>query len=119
MISLREKLEYVGAAFAAAVPASYHYFRPNDTYPALVWQEDGEETSFHAGNHKAEQAIHGTADYYTQVEYDPAVDAIQDALEGIMAGWSLASVQYEEDTKLIHYEWEWTVAEKKVVPDGE
>ena len=120
MISLKKKLEYVGAAFADAVPHSYHYFRPNEIYPALVWQEDGEETSFHAGNHKAEQAIHGTTDYYTQQEYDTAIDTVQDTLEAIAAAWTLQSVQYEEDTKLIHYEWEWTVAEKKaVVPDGE
>ena len=111
MMSLQSKLQYVGEAFAAAVEKSYHYFRPADNWPCLVWQEDGEGDSFHAGNCKAEQAIHGTVDYFTQQEYDPAVDAIQDALEGIRAGWSLASVQYEEDTRLIHFEWEWTVAE--------
>lgn len=111
MKSLRSKLQYVGAAFAEAVPASFHYFRPSDTWPCLVWQEDGEGDTFHTSNRTAEQAIHGTTDYYTQTEYDPAIDAIQDTLEGIRAAWSLQSVQYEEDTKLIHYEWEWTVAE--------
>lgn len=113
-MTLQSKLQYVGQAFAAAVTNAYHYFRPADKWPCLVWQEDGEGDSLHAGNHKAEQAIHGTVDYYTQTEYDPAVDAIQDALEGIRAGWSLASVQYEEDTRLIHFEWEWTVAEVHV-----
>ena len=31
------------------------------------------------------------------------------ALEGIGASWYLNSVQYEEDTGLIHYEWYWEV----------
>lgn len=111
MKTLQSKLQYVGAAFATAVTSSYHYFRPADTWPCLVWQEDGEGESFHASNHKREQTIHGTTDYYTQTEYDPAIDAIQDTLENISAAWSLNSVQYEEATKLIHYEWEWNVAE--------
>ena len=111
MKTLQSKLQYVGAAFATAVTSSYHYFRPADTWPCLVWQEDGEGESFHASNHKREQTIHGTTDYYTQTEYDPAIDDIQDTLENISAAWSLNSVQYEEATKLIHYEWEWNVAE--------
>lgn len=117
MMTLQSKLQYVGKAFSDAVTASYHYFRPADIWPCLVWQEDGEGESFHASNRKREQAIHGTTDYFTQTEYDPAIDDIQDTLEAIAAAWSLQSVQYEEDTKLIHYEWEWTVAE--VHTDGE
>ena len=117
MISLKGKLQYIGEAFAEVIPSSYHYFRPADIWPCLVWQEDGEGESFRSGNHKSEQALHGTTDYYTQAEYDNNIDLIQDVLEDIAAAWSLNSVQYEEDTKLIHYEWEWTVAE--VHEDGE
>ena len=119
MNSIQSKLQYVGKAFSEAVPASYHYFRLPDRFPCLVWQEDGENGSFHANNHKEEQAIHGTTDYFTQTEWDPAVDLIQATLENIGAAWTLNSVQYEEETRLIHYEWDWTVIDVEEEEDGQ
>lgn len=85
----------------------YHYTRPSDQNGSwVVWQEDGEGESFNTGNHKAEQQIHGTIDCYTLTEYDPLLDEIQTALEGLEdTGWSLLSVTYEDETDLIHYEW--------------
>ena len=76
--------------------------------PFCVWAEDG-ENGFNAGNRKAEQAITGTVDYYTPQEYDPAVDNIQAALNSLRIPWQLNSVQYEDETNLIHYEWTWEV----------
>ena len=77
----------------------------------FVWQEDGEASSFHSDDHKLEQQIHGTIDCYTLQEYDPLLDEIQDALDKAdLVGWSLLSVQYEDETKLIHYEWEFYIA---------
>ena len=76
--------------------------------PFCVWAEDG-ENGFNAGNRKAEQAITGTVDYYTLREYDPAVDNIQTALNSLRIPWQLNSVQYEDETNLIHYEWTWEV----------
>ena len=88
----------------------YHYEKPaNIKAPWVVWQEDGEGSSFNANNHKAEQEIHGTIDCYTQTEYDPLLDEIQDALDTAEVGWRLNSVQYEDTTKLIHYEWEFYI----------
>ena len=48
-------------------------------------------------------------DYYTPQEYDPAVDNIQAALNSLRIPWRLNSVQYEDETNLIHYEWTWEV----------
>ena len=77
----------------------------------IIWQEANEDESFDASNHKAEQSIHGTVDLFTHEEYDGTIDNIQDALESVCgASWRLNSVQYEEDTNWIHYEWEWTVS---------
>ena len=76
--------------------------------PFCVWAEDG-ENGFNAGNRKAEQAITGTVDYYTLREYDPAVDDIQTALNALRIPWRLNSVQYEDATNLIHWEWTWEV----------
>lgn len=109
MLSLQSKLKYIGKAFNDALPGLvFHYWRPK-TFPYLVWQEDFEAESFNSGNHKTEQAIHVTADYYTQTEYDPNIDLIQEVLDYIGAAWRIEAVQYEEETKLIHYTFEFEV----------
>lgn len=89
----------------------YHYEKPSNVKPPyIVWQEDGESAQFGADNRKAEQQIHGTIDCYTQTEYDPLLDEIQGALNAAdWVGWGLTSVQYEDTTKLIHYEWEFNI----------
>lgn len=89
----------------------YHYRRPSNVKSEYgVWAEDGENNSFHSDNGKAEQQIHGTVDYYTLDEFNPVIDAIQQALENVTpGGWFLSSVQYEDDTNLIHYEWDFEV----------
>ncbi len=85
----------------------YHYEKAEDcSVPYAVWQEDGEDSSFHANNRKEEQTIIGSLDYFTQEEFDSVVDDIQETLNGICA-WTLDSVQYEDETKLIHYSWRW------------
>lgn len=89
----------------------YHYFRPQMKAPFCVWAEDGEDIALWSGNHQQEQAVSGTADYFTPTEYDAMVDTIQDALNGIEnCGWRLESVQYEDETNLIHFEWTWRIA---------
>lgn len=114
-MTLQQKLERIGMALVAAVGDNvFHYWRPNMTAPFCVWQEDREDTSFHSSNVKREQAVGGVVDYYTKTEYDTANDAIQEALNGLSEvmpfAWRLDSVQYEEDTNIIHYQWRWSVA---------
>ena len=46
---------------------------------------------------------------FTKNEDDPLFERIPAALESIGASWYLNSVQYEDDTGLIHYEWYWEV----------
>lgn len=79
----------------------------------MVWQEDGEDNSFRANNRKQEQQLTGTVDYFTRTEFDATIDAVQDALTsmtgGSPLGWQLSAVQYEEETGLIHYTWNWWV----------
>lgn len=87
----------------------YHYEKSEDAdVPYIVWAEDGEESSFHSDNGKHEQVIGGVVDYYTQTEFDSNVDTIQTKLNELSGcSWLLDSVQYEDDTKLIHYHWRW------------
>ena len=86
----------------------YHYQRPQMKAPYIVWAEDGEEDSFEANNHKAEQTLYGTLDFYTKTEYDPVADAIQEALNALdNLSWRYDSTDYEDETGLIHHSWEW------------
>lgn len=105
----RSKIEPVGQAMAAVVKHAYHYWRPKVEPPFLIWAEDG-ENGMSADDMKACQAITGTVDYFTKSEYDQAVDAIQKAFDDMGCAWYLSSVQFEDDTGLIHYEWAWEVA---------
>lgn len=111
MISIQAKIKRLGDALAAAVPHTYHYWRPQLKPPFCIWQETGGADDFQAGNRKTEQAISGTVDYYTQTEYDPAVDTIQETLNTFPGpfGWTLVSVMYEDVTNMIHWSWDWNM----------
>ena len=88
----------------------YHYWHPRLNAPYCIWAEDGEGDSLHTGNHKSEQVITGTIDYFTKTDLDETVDLIQNALNTLEnCGWMLSSVQYENDTNLIHYEWSFEI----------
>lgn len=78
--------------------------------PYLVWAETGEGDDFAADNRKAERIITGTVDCFSKQEYDPLFDAVEKMLEKKTKSWTLESVQYEEETNLIHYAWSWTAA---------
>lgn len=112
MIALQLKLRQMGEAFATVTKNAYHYFRPVTSFPALIWAESGEADSFHADNKKACQNIQGTVDLFTKTEFDPLLDDVQTALEGLGVAWYLSSVQYEDETNAIHYEWTWEVASR-------
>lgn len=106
----QSKLHAFGVALNNALPdIVYHYERPAGVFPVLIWQEDFEATSFNSDNIKAEQAMHGTIDYFTKQEYDPAIDTVQETLVSVGCSWRVNSVQYEDETGLIHYEWEFEV----------
>lgn len=88
----------------------YHYWHPRLQAPYCIWAEDGEGNSIDSDNHKAEQVISGTIDYYTKNEFDEMAEKIQQALnETENVGWQLNSVFYEDGTNLIHFEWSFEV----------
>ena len=86
-----------------------HYEVMQKTAPYIVWAEDSEYSSVEGDDYKVNQAIQGTIDLYTKTEYDTLVDAIQTALKTARISFYLNSVQYEDETQYIHYEWVWTV----------
>lgn len=104
-MNLQSKLKGFGYALAALHPETYHYKRPQKKKGTFViWAEQGEATSFEADNLKQEQLINVLVDCFTKDEYDPLLDRIQNLLQQ-WGAWVLQSVQYEDETDYIHYEW--------------
>ena len=88
----------------------FHYHAKDRTDKYIVWAEDSEGSSVEGDDHKINQSIQGTIDYFTKKDGDPMVDKIQEALTAACISFYLDSVQYEEETDLIHYEWIWEVS---------
>lgn len=96
------------ALLTVGPPVSHHaaFEQPNKY---IVWAEDNQSDAVWADGKMQEQAIQGTIDYFTKVENDPNVQKIQDALNDADISFQLNSIQYEDDTRFIHYEWTFEV----------
>lgn len=100
-------LEPLRAALASLTDNVYRYVAmPNSSPPYIVWAEDG-DNDLQADNVHVERVFTGTVDLYTNIEDDPLMESIPTALEALPAAYYLNSVQYEESTGLVHYEWAW------------
>jgi hypothetical protein len=88
-------------------PNTFHFkaYAKPDKY--IVWAEDGEAGSCNADDQKVDQVLQGTIDYFTKTEFDINFELIQDKLNSADLVWRLNSIQHEEDTGYIHYEWLW------------
>ena len=80
--------------------------RPSGDYG--VYAEDAGD-DFEADDVHAEKAVQCTVDYFTRDNSGTPQTTIEAALEGLNAPWYLNTVQYEDDTGYIHYEWVVTV----------
>lgn len=110
MMSLKTRMEALADAFSELSDNVYHYWRPrpDGVNRYIIWEESEEAASLEADNMKQEQGIHGTLDLYSVYEFEPLIDEIQEALNAFEnLSWRLNSAQYEEETGLIHHEWEW------------
>ena len=98
-------LQSLKEALAAISGAQVYHFRAiKATAPYIVWAEDGADDLQLNGVH-VEKAATGTVDLFTKTENDPLIASIEGALDSVDGVWSLNSVQYEQETGLIHYEW--------------
>ena len=103
-MTLTEKLTTIKTNLLTVSKSVYHYEKPASVKaPYIVWMEDSCDT-FGADNQKGENQLHGTIDAYSKTEFDSIFDGIFQ-----IPGVVLNSVQYEDDTKLIHYEYEFWV----------
>lgn len=105
------KLVEVRDLFLSVLPtATFHYKAKSKHNQYIVWAEDGQSDAVHADDKMQEQVIEGTVDLFTKTEYDPLFNQIQETMNSADMTWRLNSVQHEDDTKYIHYEWVWEVA---------
>lgn len=99
----QNELKTFGAGLAQICTA-YHYRVPENTKPSYaVWQELSGE-AIEADNVHRESSYYIAVDYFTKKEFDAKIDAIQEYLDRF-GSWTLESVQFENETNIIHYEW--------------
>lgn len=75
----------------------------------FVWTEDGSNDLAGDDDH-AESAVTGTTDLYSKVEFDPWSEALGRSFDRAGIAWSLVLAEYEEETGLWHWSWDWEVA---------
>lgn len=83
----------------------YHWTAPTNTAPEYIVYGEDSAADFVAGNHHAEQADQGTVDLYTKSDTSATVEKVVQALEDAALAWYRSSVQYEQETGLVHFEW--------------
>lgn len=86
----------------------YEAVKKDDQY--IVWAEDSGGNQLSGDNMLLGQSIQGQIHYYTRTESDPIVDAIGKALKEEKISFYLDAVQYEDETKYIHYTWVYEVS---------
>lgn len=87
----------------------YHHRALKQPDQYIVYAEDTGSNDQAGDNKKTCQAIQGTIDYFTKQEFDPNVEKIQEQLNNAEISFYLNSIQYEEETGYIHWEWVWEV----------
>lgn len=86
-------------------PNVHHYKAWKESESYIVWAEDGESSSTHADNKKLLQVLDVTIDLFTRMENDPLIGQLQQAFNDREIPFELLSVQFEDDTSYIHYEY--------------
>ena len=96
---LKKALDKTGIPFAETAWET----APATDYGTIALDGPGE--SVWADDRISEQAIQGTVDLYTHGPGRTQMKKVQAALDGEGVSWRINSIQYEEETGLMHYEW--------------
>ena len=97
---LKGALQLTGIPFADYAWDS----RPDGAFGVIAI--DGEADNLQADDHMVCQAPQGTIDLFTPDNDRADMALIQEALNNVDGcAWHLNSVQYEDDTRLLHWEW--------------
>ena len=76
-----------------------------------VYGEDFGDNQFNADGRYGERAIRGSVDWFTRTDDLTAFNAIETCFKDIqnteqgVFSWYLNTVQYEDNTHFLHYEW--------------
>lgn len=98
--------DLVTALKATGIPFAEYAWdqRPKVNYGTVAI--DGAGESLAADNRIENQPIEGTIDLYTYDNDREGVELIQGVLNDMEGcAWYLESVQYENDSRMIHWEW--------------
>ena len=88
----------------------YHFEAPeNAAPPYIVWQEIGQGEILSGDDSQDAYAATGTIDIFSRNEKEPLVSSVYRALNDACISFYKKSVQYEQDTRLIHTEYEFDV----------
>lgn len=107
---MRSKLMKISEILKTITDDVSHYEAMHKKDRYIVWAEDSEGSSVEGDDKKINQSIQGTIDYFTKQDFDENVDKIQEALTAACISFYLNSVEYEDETEYIHYEWVFEVA---------
>lgn len=109
MISMHTKIKQIRDLMLEVTENTYHYKALKQPDQYIVYAEDTGGNDLAGDNKKTCQAIQGTIDYFTKTEFDPNVEKIQEQLNNAEISFYLNSIQFEEETEYIHWEWVWEV----------
>lgn len=102
--------ETIKRALLSVSQSVYLYTAKGNTKtPYIVYGVDGDNNLF-AGNRRGEHADSGYIDLFTKDANDKLIEDIPAALDAAEVSFYLNSVQFEEETSLLHYEWRWECA---------
>ncbi|MBQ9325171.1 MAG: hypothetical protein IJ246_05315 [Clostridia bacterium] len=94
---LLEKLRATGIPFEA------YEWTPAPAYDYGTLSIDGGADMLYSDNGDEEHAVSGTVDLYVHSASTTNPRLVQQAMHGI--SWRLSSVQYEAETRIVHWEW--------------
>lgn len=99
--------DFEAALKATKIPVA-HYGWEKNRLPAddyIVYAEDASNDLEANGLH-IEAATEGTVDFFTRNYSSDAKDPVEEAFEGMpTVVWRLNTIQFEGDTRYVHYEW--------------
>ena len=107
-MSLKTALDGTNFAFTFAAWSK----APSGDYGVYFY--DGQEHLSADSDSGAETALSGYIDYFTRDSSLTPKNTIETALKGLGIVWWLNSIQFEDDTGYIHYEWRWIDSNGKV-----
>lgn len=97
--------ELVFELTASGIPFAEDGWDEKPMPPYGVYAIDGSASTVWAGDQLVERAYQGTVDLFTKGRGRAAKAKVERALRASGVAWRFNSQQYEEGTRLMHFEW--------------